>query len=106
MAGKILFLGRSLRKTRISQDGSRQETFHDKCSQSLEVRGIKYLNMFLQVDFAIMERCKRLDFHVLNWNPAKKFYEALGATNLSEKEGWEFFRLTQSEMEGLVANIR
>lgn len=56
------------------------------------------------VEFAIEENCSRFDFHVLNWNPAKKFYASLGATNLTEKEGWEFFRLNKNEMETLAAN--
>lgn len=56
------------------------------------------------VKFALEEKCCRFDFHVLNWNPAKTFYEALGAKNLTAKEGWEFFRLTQSEMENLAVN--
>lgn len=58
------------------------------------------------VKFAISENCSRFDFHVLNWNPAKKFYEKLGATNLSEKEGWEFFRLNRSAMKELSANMQ
>lgn len=54
------------------------------------------------VQFGLEHKCSRFDFHVLNWNPAKKFYAALGATNLTEKEGWEFYRLNQKEMETLV----
>lgn len=57
------------------------------------------------VKFALTENCSRFDFHVLNWNPAKKFYEGLGAKNLSEKEGWEFFRLNQSEMMHIVGEM-
>lgn len=55
------------------------------------------------VKFAIEENCRRFDLHVLNWNPAKQFYESLGSTNLTAKEGWEFFRLNRSEMENLAA---
>ena len=54
------------------------------------------------VKLALEEKCSRFDFHVLNWNPARKFYENLGATNLTEKEGWEFYRLTHKEMESLA----
>lgn len=54
------------------------------------------------VKFALEQNCCRFDFHVLNWNPAKKFYEALGAQNLSANEGWEFFRLYEKEMDNLV----
>lgn len=56
------------------------------------------------VKFAIGENCNRFDFHVLNWNPAKKFYESLGATNLTAMEGWEFYRLNQTEMKHLAAS--
>jgi diamine N-acetyltransferase len=54
------------------------------------------------VKFAFNEKCSRFDFHVLNWNPAKGFYEKLGAENLTLKEGWEFFRLNQEKMAKLV----
>lgn len=54
------------------------------------------------VKFALEQSCVRFDFHVLSWNPAKTFYEALGATNLTAKEGWEFYRLTSIEMERLA----
>lgn len=54
------------------------------------------------VKFANDQKCLRFDFHVLNWNPAKAFYEKLGAVNLSEKEGWEFFRLNKEKMKKLL----
>lgn len=54
------------------------------------------------VKFALSQNCCRFDFHVLNWNPAKKFYESLGAQNLTASEGWEFFRLYEKEMNSLV----
>lgn len=38
-------------------------------------------------------KCKRLDFHVLNWNPAIEFYRRMGAVNLTETEQWQFYRL-------------
>lgn len=50
------------------------------------------------VKFANDQKCKRFDFHVLDWNPAKKFYEKLGARNLSKEEGWEFYRLEHETM--------
>lgn len=37
--------------------------------------------------------CTRFDYHVLNWNErAVAFYKALGAVDLTEKEGWLVFR--------------
>jgi diamine N-acetyltransferase len=57
------------------------------------------------VKFALEVDCVRFDFHVLNWNPAKTFYESLGAVNLTAKEGWEFFRLNCGEMKNLIGEI-
>lgn len=54
------------------------------------------------VKFANVENCSRFEFHVLNWNPAKKFYEKLGASNLSASEGWEFYRLNTKNMEQIL----
>lgn len=45
--------------------------------------------------------CSRFDFHVLAWNPAKNFYQRMGAENLTETEEWQFFRLTQDKMDKL-----
>uniref|UniRef100_A0A1Q3FFQ5 N-acetyltransferase domain-containing protein n=1 Tax=Culex tarsalis TaxID=7177 RepID=A0A1Q3FFQ5_CULTA len=45
--------------------------------------------------------CARFDFHVLAWNPAKKFYARMGAENLTETEEWQFFRLTRDKMDRL-----
>lgn len=46
--------------------------------------------------------CKRVDFHVLAWNPASKFYKKLGAVDLTEAEEWHFYRLHEKEIENLV----
>lgn len=45
--------------------------------------------------------CARFDFHVLAWNPAKRFYARMGAENLTASEQWEFFRLTRDKMDRL-----
>ncbi|KAJ8735162.1 hypothetical protein PYW08_014412 [Mythimna loreyi] len=42
---------------------------------------------------AFTNGCSRLDFHVLDWNPARKFYESKGAVNLTSKEQWCYYRL-------------
>lgn len=57
------------------------------------------------VKFACEENCSRFDLHVLNWNPAKEFYELLQFTNLTETEGWEFYRLLRPEMDRLAASM-
>lgn len=47
---------------------------------------------------AVLEHCKevgcaRLDFLVFDWNPARKFYERNNAVNVSEKNGYRYYRL-------------
>ncbi|XP_058447141.1 thialysine N-epsilon-acetyltransferase [Malaya genurostris] len=48
--------------------------------------------------------CMRLDFHVLAWNPAKKFYHRMGAENLTESEQWELFRLSRKAIDRIEEN--
>nr|CAD7414363.1 unnamed protein product [Timema poppensis] len=46
--------------------------------------------------------CQRLDFAVLNWNPAQDFYKKLGAVNITNTESWEHFRLSDETLENLA----
>lgn len=44
--------------------------------------------------FARLNNYARLDWHVLYWNtPAVKFYDSMGAINLTQKEDWLLYRL-------------
>ncbi|XP_026484753.2 thialysine N-epsilon-acetyltransferase-like [Vanessa tameamea] len=43
---------------------------------------------------AIALGSSRLDFHVLEWNDARAFYEGKGAVNLTNSEKWCYYRLT------------
>lgn len=47
--------------------------------------------------------CDHLDFHVLDWNPAKGFYEKLNAVNLTEKEEWQYYRLNKEQIHKITA---
>lgn len=49
---------------------------------------------------AIERDCGRVEWWVLNWNPARKFYEALGAKSMDE---WTVYRLVGKELENLAA---
>jgi len=40
---------------------------------------------------ALEKKCGRLEFAVLHWNPARQFYERMGARTLSD---WVIYRLT------------
>lgn len=46
--------------------------------------------------------CCRVDFHVLNWNPATEFYKKMKATNITEQEGWQLYRLNRNEFANLL----
>ncbi|XP_059055936.1 thialysine N-epsilon-acetyltransferase-like [Achroia grisella] len=43
---------------------------------------------------AVASGSSRLDFHVLEWNPARTFYNAKGAENLTKSEQWCYYRLS------------
>lgn len=55
--------------------------------------------------FAVQKECCRLDFHVLKWNPARAFYESLGAIDLTTTEEWHFYRLNSDALNGLFSEI-
>lgn len=46
--------------------------------------------------------CKRLELHVLDWNPAKAFYEKLGGQNLTDTEGWLYYRFDENAINRLI----
>ncbi|EFA03491.1 thialysine N-epsilon-acetyltransferase [Tribolium castaneum] len=46
---------------------------------------------------------KRLDFHVLSWNPAIDFYKSLGAENLTVSEKWQLFRLNEQALNKMFS---
>ncbi|XP_019871335.1 thialysine N-epsilon-acetyltransferase [Aethina tumida] len=46
---------------------------------------------------------KRMDFHVLSWNPASDFYKSLGAVNMTQTEKWQLFRMDEDCLNKLFA---
>uniref|UniRef100_A0AC34FRN2 N-acetyltransferase domain-containing protein n=1 Tax=Panagrolaimus sp. ES5 TaxID=591445 RepID=A0AC34FRN2_9BILA len=46
---------------------------------------------------------QRVQWNVLDWNPAREFYNKLGATNLSEKEGWLAYRLEPEQISKIAS---
>uniref|UniRef100_A0A182J7V4 Uncharacterized protein n=2 Tax=Anopheles atroparvus TaxID=41427 RepID=A0A182J7V4_ANOAO len=66
-------------------------------------RGNGYGKLFFKAlaEHARASRCSRLDFHVLSWNPATKFYRRMGAQDLTEAECWHFYRLQKEAMDKL-----
>lgn len=49
---------------------------------------------------AVAAGCKRVDLNVLNWNPARGFYETIGIRHLEE---WLPYRLTGADLAALAA---
>ncbi|KAJ8965297.1 hypothetical protein NQ314_004226 [Rhamnusium bicolor] len=48
-------------------------------------------------------KIRRMDFHVLSWNPAGDFYKTLGAVNLTHTEKWHLFRMDQECLNKLFS---
>ncbi|KOC62112.1 Diamine acetyltransferase 2 [Habropoda laboriosa] len=48
--------------------------------------------------------CCRLDFSVLEWNPAQDFYKSKGAANLTIEEGWHHYRFSDKTLKILATN--
>ncbi|KPI99152.1 Diamine acetyltransferase 2 [Papilio xuthus] len=46
---------------------------------------------------AVSRGCARLELHVLSWNPARAFYEARGAVDLSDAD-WRYYRLDAEQL--------
>lgn len=66
-----------------------------------EFRGLgigKALLSFI-ADLAIKRDCGRVEWWVLNWNPARDFYESIGAKVMDE---WTVYRLDGKEMKALA----
>lgn len=47
---------------------------------------------------AVKRKCERIEWAVLDWNPARSFYENLGAGPMN---GWVLYRVTGKELEKL-----
>lgn len=52
--------------------------------------------------FAEESNCMRFDLHVLDWNPARSFYEKLGGKDLTNAEGWHFCRFDRKAISALA----
>ncbi|XP_043790508.1 uncharacterized protein LOC122713799 [Apis laboriosa] len=52
---------------------------------------------------AIDNNCSRLDFSVLEWNPAQEFYKNKGAINITVEEGWHHYRFSDNNFSYLFS---
>ncbi|XP_011873164.1 PREDICTED: diamine acetyltransferase 2 [Vollenhovia emeryi] len=53
---------------------------------------------------AIENDCRKLDFMVLKWNPAQEFYKRFGASDLTSKEQWHYYRFPEEELRKLASD--
>ncbi|KYN04570.1 PREDICTED: diamine acetyltransferase 2-like isoform X1 [Cyphomyrmex costatus] len=53
---------------------------------------------------AIENDCHKLDFVVLQWNPAQEFYKMLGASDLTSKEQWHCYRFVEEDLKKLASD--
>ncbi|XP_025985879.1 thialysine N-epsilon-acetyltransferase [Solenopsis invicta] len=64
--------------------------------------GIKLLKTVAKE--AIENDCHKLDFVVLNWNPAQEFYKIYGANDITTKEKWHCYRFNEQELKKLASD--
>jgi len=62
-------------------------------------QGIGKALMMELVRIARQRDCGRMEWAVLHWNPARNFYEKLGAVPMSD---WVVYRLTEEKIEKLL----
>lgn len=65
--------------------------------------GIGRLFMARIAEIALDRGCRRLDLDVLDWNPARRFYEHLGFRPLTD---WVPYRLDEDGLRGLAASAK
>lgn len=61
--------------------------------------GIGKLLLTKVINHAKETECNRCEFHVLNWNPARRFYEKMRAVDLTTAEGWHYYRLDREAID-------
>jgi GNAT superfamily N-acetyltransferase len=66
-----------------------------------EKRGLGIGKMLLEhcARIAVSAGCARMEFAVLEWNPARRFYEAIGAEGLDD---WIIYRLSSEKLKALA----
>ncbi|XP_015789422.1 uncharacterized protein LOC107366355 [Tetranychus urticae] len=63
--------------------------------------GKKFITKLAQIAYA--EDMARIDLSILDWNQLSiDFHQSLGAVNLSNKEGWNYFRFNKNSIQQLA----
>ncbi|EFN65440.1 Diamine acetyltransferase 2 [Camponotus floridanus] len=64
--------------------------------------GIKLLKAVAKE--AVENNCSKLDFLVLNWNPAQEFYKKYGASDMTSKEQWHYYNFSDANLKRLASD--
>ncbi len=67
--------------------------------EAFRSKGIGKALMMELVKIALERDCGRMEWAVLDWNPAREFYRKLGAVPMSD---WVVYRLTKEKMNELM----
>lgn len=67
-------------------------------SEEMRGSGVGEALMRYLARIALKEKCERMEWTVLDWNPARAFYEDLGAGPMSD---WVLYRIKGKELEKL-----
>lgn len=63
------------------------------------------LRSYISLQKAADNGCARLDFVVLNWNPAQDFYKRKGAIDITEQDDWHHYRLDETALKNLATAV-
>lgn len=47
-------------------------------------------------------QCSRIEFQVLDWNPARKFYEKMKAVDSTVHDGWHYYRINKEAFDSFT----
>lgn len=75
-------------------------------SEEYRNKGIGSLLFDNVVQFGVKNDCCRMDFSVLNWNPAQKFYLKKGAADITVSSNWHCYRLEKQAMKNLCSKLK
>ncbi|XP_043466816.1 spermidine/spermine N(1)-acetyltransferase-like protein 1 [Leptopilina heterotoma] len=69
-------------------------------------KGIGGLLFDTVVQFAVKNDCCKLDFSVLSWNPAQKFYSRKGAADITVSNDWHCYRMEKQALLNLCSKLK
>ncbi|XP_024868725.1 diamine acetyltransferase 2-like [Temnothorax curvispinosus] len=53
---------------------------------------------------AVENGCHKLDFVVLNWNPAQEFYKRFGASDVTVNDQWHSYYISEGDLKKIASD--